>query len=186
MSSGRELRSSATLFKFTLSETIHPILRKEPADRIKATAGPSARVARSAACLPDGSRSIVAATVAPPPEPGDRKDRVLPAPSRLRHAGDPDRSDRGCAASPAADRRGTTRADRSARRRRRTETTAQRPDRAAGRARSSEEPDHGDRKSTRLNSSHSSISYAVFCLKKKNHHKITTFTNYIAHYVNPG
>src|SRR5438309_9710970 len=30
----------------------------------------------------------------------------------------------------------------------------------------------GDRKSTRLNSSHSSISYAVFCLKKKKkHHK---------------
>src|SRR5689334_23861334 len=28
-----------------------------------------------------------------------------------------------------------------------------------------------DRKSTRLNSSHSSISYAVFCLKKKNKHK---------------
>src|SRR2546430_13302760 len=27
---------------------------------------------------------------------------------------------------------------------------------------------HGDRKSTRLNSSHSQISYAVFCLKKKN------------------
>src|SRR5438309_4142144 len=27
----------------------------------------------------------------------------------------------------------------------------------------------GDRKSTRLNSSHSSISYAVFCLKKKKH-----------------
>src|SRR5207245_11175175 len=27
----------------------------------------------------------------------------------------------------------------------------------------------GDRKSTRLNSSHGSISYAVFCLKKKNH-----------------
>src|SRR5438309_4627067 len=27
----------------------------------------------------------------------------------------------------------------------------------------------GDRKSTRLNSSHSSISYAVFCLKKKNY-----------------
>src|SRR5690242_21471686 len=26
----------------------------------------------------------------------------------------------------------------------------------------------GDRKSTRLNSSHMSISYAVFCLKKKN------------------
>src|SRR5689334_24192347 len=28
-----------------------------------------------------------------------------------------------------------------------------------------------DRKSTRLNSSHSSISYAVFCLKKKKHTK---------------
>src|SRR5256886_4003508 len=28
-----------------------------------------------------------------------------------------------------------------------------------------------DRKSTRLNSSHSQISYAVFCLKKKKHHK---------------
>src|SRR5207249_9595798 len=27
---------------------------------------------------------------------------------------------------------------------------------------------YGDRKSTRLNSSHVSISYAVFCLKKKN------------------
>src|SRR5690348_17413588 len=29
----------------------------------------------------------------------------------------------------------------------------------------------GDRKSTRLNSSHPSISYAVFCLKKKKHKK---------------
>src|SRR3712207_6927848 len=32
----------------------------------------------------------------------------------------------------------------------------------------------GDRKSTRLNSSHANISYAVFCLKKKNqvtHHE---------------
>src|SRR2546430_8768335 len=28
-----------------------------------------------------------------------------------------------------------------------------------------------DRKSTRLNSSHSQISYAVFCLKKKKHHQ---------------
>src|SRR3712207_7343257 len=28
----------------------------------------------------------------------------------------------------------------------------------------------GDRKSTRLNSSHANISYAVFCLKKKNSH----------------
>src|SRR2546430_3619234 len=29
-----------------------------------------------------------------------------------------------------------------------------------------------DRKSTRLNSSHSQISYAVFCLKKHTHHAI--------------
>src|SRR3712207_6884164 len=28
--------------------------------------------------------------------------------------------------------------------------------------------EHEDRKSTRLNSSHANISYAVFCLKKKN------------------
>src|SRR5690625_1659504 len=31
----------------------------------------------------------------------------------------------------------------------------------------------GDRKSTRLNSSHVAISYAVFCLKKKNNTPIT-------------
>src|SRR5258707_10515935 len=30
----------------------------------------------------------------------------------------------------------------------------------------------GDRKSTRLNSSHANISYAVFCLKKKKKHHI--------------
>src|SRR3712207_7647807 len=30
------------------------------------------------------------------------------------------------------------------------------------------DPGPGDRKSTRLNSSHANISYAVFCLKKKN------------------
>src|SRR5258707_11042047 len=30
------------------------------------------------------------------------------------------------------------------------------------------DPDVGDRKSTRLNSSHANISYAVFCLKKNN------------------
>src|SRR5437762_9080242 len=33
---------------------------------------------------------------------------------------------------------------------------------------------HGDRKSTRLNSSHRCISYAVFCLKKKNKSKVCT------------
>src|SRR5256886_5755567 len=32
-----------------------------------------------------------------------------------------------------------------------------------------------DRKSTRLNSSHSQISYAVFCLKKKNYHKYSAY-----------
>src|SRR5690625_5466455 len=34
-----------------------------------------------------------------------------------------------------------------------------------------------DRKSTRLNSSHVAISYAVFCLKKKNKTKIQTKTD---------
>src|SRR5215217_9171999 len=38
----------------------------------------------------------------------------------------------------------------------------------AGRARSR---GSGDRKSTRLNSSHANISYAVFCLKKKKKHQ---------------
>src|SRR5256886_10474052 len=33
----------------------------------------------------------------------------------------------------------------------------------------------GDRKITRLNSSHSQISYAVFCLKKKIRRKCTTY-----------
>src|SRR5689334_24685058 len=37
----------------------------------------------------------------------------------------------------------------------------------------------GDRKSTRLNSSHSSISYAVFCLKKKNKKKIMILLNQV-------
>src|SRR5438105_7029769 len=35
-------------------------------------------------------------------------------------------------------------------------------------------PVAGDRKSTRLNSSHEWISYAVFCLKKKNREQICT------------
>src|SRR5207253_10869924 len=35
-------------------------------------------------------------------------------------------------------------------------------------------PDQVDRKSTRLNSSHVAISYAVFCLKKKKQQKQTT------------
>src|SRR5439155_2203018 len=39
--------------------------------------------------------------------------------------------------------------------------------RVAGIATSSRSPSSTDRKSTRLNSSHVAISYAVFCLKKK-------------------
>src|SRR3712207_8079176 len=35
-----------------------------------------------------------------------------------------------------------------------------------------------DRKSTRLNSSHANISYAVFCLKKK---KPSSFTSFLPH-----
>src|SRR2546422_4121205 len=37
--------------------------------------------------------------------------------------------------------------------------------------------DHEDRKSTRLNSSHGYISYAVFCLKKKKRQKQTSRIN---------
>src|SRR3712207_8704606 len=42
-------------------------------------------------------------------------------------------------------------------------------------------PRRPDRKSTRLNSSHANISYAVFCLKKKNNNKPHTqqYTNII-------
>src|SRR3712207_8264292 len=39
---------------------------------------------------------------------------------------------------------------------------------AVGPGHAVEEDGAGDRKSTRLNSSHANISYAVFCLKKKN------------------
>src|SRR3989449_6051561 len=38
-------------------------------------------------------------------------------------------------------------------------------------------PPDGDRKSTRLNSSHGYISYAVFCLKKKKQARRTTPTS---------
>src|SRR2546430_13570583 len=39
----------------------------------------------------------------------------------------------------------------------------------ARRRRADRDRRHGDRKSTRLNSSHSQISYAGFCLKRKEH-----------------
>src|SRR2546430_12287615 len=42
--------------------------------------------------------------------------------------------------------------------------------------RAGEAEDRPDRKSTRLNSSHSQISYAVFCLKKKNKTESTPAT----------
>src|SRR3712207_8717692 len=38
--------------------------------------------------------------------------------------------------------------------------------------------DTRDRKSTRLNSSHANISYAVFCLKKKQNHTLLSFTTH--------
>src|SRR2546427_3560033 len=43
-------------------------------------------------------------------------------------------------------------------------------------ARSSQRAHDRDRKSTRLNSSHSQISYAVFCLKKKKQKKNSYFS----------
>src|SRR5207253_4750841 len=54
--------------------------------------------------------------------------------------------------------------------RRSRENSAKAPHRKTSRRRpglQSQRPDHRDRKSTRLNSSHVAISYAVFCLKKK-------------------
>src|SRR3989337_3557696 len=50
--------------------------------------------------------------------------------------------------------------------------------RRSGRRSPSRRGTRGDRKSTRLNSSHGSISYAVFCLKKqKNNSTQGTFTH---------
>src|SRR2546429_9605463 len=46
---------------------------------------------------------------------------------------------------------------------------AHRDGRKAHRMRAGDDGRVGDRKSTRLNSSHGYISYAVFCLKKKRH-----------------
>src|SRR3712207_8988111 len=48
-------------------------------------------------------------------------------------------------------------------------------DRRAGRA---ADAGRRDRKSTRLNSSHANISYAVFCLKKKKHITNTSHWSY--------
>src|SRR3712207_8775063 len=47
------------------------------------------------------------------------------------------------------------------------------PDELVTAALNVDDPRHLDRKSTRLNSSHANISYAVFCLKKKKNIKIS-------------
>src|SRR2546430_8294879 len=57
----------------------------------------------------------------------------------------------------------------------RAAAAADRAHAARRRARSAAAAARSDRKSTRLNSSHSQISYAVFCLKKKKK-KITNIT----------
>src|SRR2546422_7211820 len=65
---------------------------------------------------------------------------------------------------PAETARGQLRrGDRRAARREREGTALRRPSRHSDHAATA----RGDRKSTRLNSSHGYISYAVFCLKKK-------------------
>src|SRR5260221_10818719 len=51
------------------------------------------------------------------------------------------------------------------------------PDPHAGRGRDRDQrEDQGDRKSTRLNSSHTVISYAVFCLKKKKKKRLLEYS----------
>src|SRR3712207_7678833 len=50
--------------------------------------------------------------------------------------------------------------------------------RRAARARPARAAAPADRKSTRLNSSHANISYAVFCLKKKKDHTTSSITSY--------
>src|SRR5687768_18086390 len=73
--------------------------------------------------------------------------------------------------SPLA-HRARQRPNRDARNRRRLLLTMDHP-------RPDSTPNHEDRKSTRLNSSHGYISYAVFCLKKKTKHALQTFSKRI-------
>src|SRR5438445_6460362 len=56
---------------------------------------------------------------------------------------------------------------RSRKKRSRSGRRRMRPARLCASPRTSTRPERSDRKSTRLNSSHANISYAVFCLKKK-------------------
>src|SRR5699024_12177450 len=96
----------------------------------------------------------------PPPSSPTRRSPDLPAPTRRQH--EPHRdcrrpsSPRSRTAEPAAAHR-TSGADRP----------SPPPTAAARSERWPPCPFATDRKSTRLNSSHVSISYAVFCLKKK-------------------
>src|SRR5690348_18135761 len=54
---------------------------------------------------------------------------------------------------------------------------------AWGDRRGCDRPTPLDRKSTRLNSSHPSISYAVFCLKKKKNKIYTLIANHSSRYI---
>src|SRR2546427_8104207 len=57
-------------------------------------------------------------------------------------------------------------------------TRAQREGPTATHVQIGQHPARADRKSTRLNSSHSQISYAVFCLKKKKKDNKTSVASY--------
>src|SRR5690606_41798344 len=108
-------------------------------------------------------------------EPRQRPRTVAPSPPHHPLHSFPTRrsSDLSTTTSPASD---PCRHDRSRAKSRSptsngTATRSRRYDVLASRSISSSSalrPDDSDRKSTRLNSSHVKISYAVFCLKKKN------------------
>src|SRR3712207_7921557 len=89
---------------------------------------------------------------------------LFPYTTLFRSAGTPGRGTRDPAPSQA---QGATRSS--------TSTTSA-GERAAGQVLGGG-PGNPDRKSTRLNSSHANISYAVFCLKKKIH--------YVSIYISP-
>src|SRR5256885_13219399 len=71
------------------------------------------------------------------------------------------------------------RSDRKRRQVGRQPGTLEPPDRAVPDQRADGGRDRRDRKSTRLNSSHLVISYAVFCLKKKKNKKYDESTPYL-------
>src|SRR3989454_12855646 len=99
---------------------------------------------------------------------GSRWSVLCFAPRTGRKKGDP--------ALPADDRRGQPRGAVRAARRGAVEETPGTERRFARAMRPGLGGARRDRKSTRLNSSHLVISYAVFCLKKKNNDKIIMVT----------